>query len=153
MAGWSQQVHVRRTASDENVADVRLAESANVFAQHHDGWNDVARAYAQLSEPLFIAVASCRLSPGRASAPSADVRERPCRQRVGPRGHSRGPDRRNRRATTAVRGPRPVHPFLAHAADPGFPSETARRPRERGQTSQRWRYWILWPMIAPPNAE
>src|SRR3954451_7352104 len=35
--------------------DVRLAESANAFAQHHDGWEDVARAYAQLSEPLFIA--------------------------------------------------------------------------------------------------
>src|SRR6478752_3734776 len=35
--------------------DVRLAESANAFAQHHDGWEDAARAYAQLSEPLFIA--------------------------------------------------------------------------------------------------
>src|SRR4051812_9733548 len=35
--------------------DVQLAESANAFAQHHDGWEDVARAYAQLSEPLFVA--------------------------------------------------------------------------------------------------
>src|SRR6478735_2041926 len=35
--------------------DVRLADSANAFAQHHDTWEDAARAYAQLSEPLFIA--------------------------------------------------------------------------------------------------
>src|SRR4029079_14941219 len=35
--------------------DVRLAERANAFAAHHDGWEDAARAYAHLSEPLFIA--------------------------------------------------------------------------------------------------
>jgi membrane-associated phospholipid phosphatase len=35
--------------------DVRLAASADAFAQHHDRWEDAARAYAQLSEPLFIA--------------------------------------------------------------------------------------------------
>ena len=35
--------------------DVRLAESANAFAQHHDGWEDAARADAHFSEPLFIA--------------------------------------------------------------------------------------------------
>src|SRR3954451_24579535 len=35
--------------------DVQLAESANTFAQHHDRWEDLARAYAQLAEPLFVA--------------------------------------------------------------------------------------------------
>ena len=34
--------------------DVHLAETANSFAAHHDGWEDAARAYAHVSEPLFI---------------------------------------------------------------------------------------------------
>jgi undecaprenyl-diphosphatase len=106
--------------------DVRLAESANAFAQHHDGWEDVARAYAQLSEPLFIAgvvllaltglmlhrrtlvVASALavIAAGVGLSVAAVVGR-------------------------AVDRPRPfvsdpqIHAFLAHAPDPGFPSDHA----------------------------
>jgi undecaprenyl-diphosphatase len=106
--------------------DVQLAESANAFAQRHDGWEDAARAYAQLSEPLFIAglvvlavagivlrrralisasalaVAASGLAVGAASLIAAIVaRPRPF-----------------------VAHPQ-IHLFLAHAADPGFPSDHA----------------------------
>lgn len=106
--------------------DVQLAESANAFAQHHDGWEDVARAYAQLSEPLFIAglvllaVAGVLLrrrglitasalalaASGLAVAAAALI-------------------------SAIVARPRPfvadphVRLFLAHAPDPGFPSDHA----------------------------
>jgi undecaprenyl-diphosphatase len=106
--------------------DVRLAESANTFAQHHDGWEDAARAYAHLSEPLFIAglilLAIIGLVSRRSRILSASVL-----------------------AVTAAGGavtiaavlarivnrPRPfvahpqIHAFLAHAPDPGFPSDHA----------------------------
>jgi undecaprenyl-diphosphatase len=106
--------------------DVRLAESANAFAQHHDLWEDIARTYAKLSEPLFIAgvvvlaiaglvlrrrglVAASALSvlaSGVAVAVAAVI-------------------------ARIVDRPRPfvdhpqIHLFLAHAPDPGFPSDHA----------------------------
>src|SRR4051812_10675028 len=106
--------------------DVQLAESANAFAQHHDGWEDVARAYAQLSEPLFVAgivllaLAGVVLRRRRLMTASALA--------VAASGLAVG-------AAALIGGivgrPRPfvadshVHLFLAHAPDPGFPSDHA----------------------------
>jgi undecaprenyl-diphosphatase len=106
--------------------DVQLAESANAFAQHHDSWEDVARAYAQLSEPLFVAaiallaVAGVVLGRRQLIAASALA--------VAASGLAVA-------AAALIGGivarPRPfvtdphVHLFLAHAPDPGFPSDHA----------------------------
>jgi undecaprenyl-diphosphatase len=106
--------------------DVRLAESANAFAQHHDGWEDAARSYAHLSEPLFIAgvilLAVAGLALRRRHLVSASVLA------VVASGLA---------VTVAaviariVDRPRPfvahpqIHLFLAHAPDPGFPSDHA----------------------------
>src|SRR3954452_19218627 len=106
--------------------DVQLAESANAFAQHHDGWEDVARTYAQLSEPLFVAGVVALAVAGfvlhRRQLIAASVLA------VGAAGLAVG-------AAAVIAGivgrPRPfvadphVHLFLPHAADPGFPSDHA----------------------------
>ena len=106
--------------------DARLAESANAFAQHHDTWEDAARAYAQLSEPLFIIgvvlLALAGLALHRRSLVAASALA-VIAAGVG-------------LTVAAVIGravdrPRPFvsHPeiqaFLAHAPDPGFPSDHA----------------------------
>jgi undecaprenyl-diphosphatase len=106
--------------------DVRLAESANAFAQHHDGWEDAARVYAHLSEPLFIAgvvvLAIAGLVLRRQRLLSASVLA------VAASGVAVAMAAVIARV---VDRPRPfvVHPqihlFLAHAADPGFPSDHA----------------------------
>jgi undecaprenyl-diphosphatase len=106
--------------------DVRLEESANSFAQHHDRWEDLARAYAQLSEPLFVAavvvlaVAGVVLRRRQLVTASALA--------VAASGLAVG-------AAALIAGivarPRPfvadphVRLFLAHAPDPGFPSDHA----------------------------
>ena len=106
--------------------DVQLAESANAFAQHHDGWEDVARVYAQLSEPLFVAGIVVLLMAGlvlhRRPLIAAGVLA------VAASGFAVG-------AASLIAGmvarPRPfvadphVRLFLAHAPDPGFPSDHA----------------------------
>src|SRR4051794_40623730 len=106
--------------------DTRLAEQANAFAVHHDGWEDAARAYAHLSEPLFLAgvvalaVAGLLLRRDRlivasalaVAASAAGLAVAAVLSRV-------------------VNRPRPfvahpqIHAFLAHAPDPGFPSDHA----------------------------
>ena len=98
--------------------DVHLAETANSFAAHHDGWEDAARAYAHVSEPLFIALVIVLAAAGL-------LLRRP---RVLAAGGSL--------VVAAVLAhvvdrPRPfvahpqIHAFLSHAADPGFPSDHA----------------------------
>jgi undecaprenyl-diphosphatase len=106
--------------------DVRLAEQANAFAVHHDGWEDAARAYAHFSEPLFLvgviglAVAGLVLRRDKLLIASALA--------VAASGAAL--------AIAAVLAriidrPRPfvahpqIHAFLAHAPDPGFPSDHA----------------------------
>jgi undecaprenyl-diphosphatase len=106
--------------------DLSLATQANAFAAHHDGWEDVARAYASASELLFVAgvvvlgllglllrrdrligasvlaVLAAGIGLTAAAVVSAVVdRPRPF-----------------------VNHPQ-IHPFLAHAPDPGFPSDHA----------------------------
>lgn len=107
-------------------ADVRLAEHANAFAVHHDGWEDAARAYAHYSEPLFLAgvvalaviglvLRRDRLVLGAALAVAASGVALAFAAVL-----SRIVDR-----------PRPfvahpqIHAFLSHAADPSFPSDHA----------------------------
>jgi undecaprenyl-diphosphatase len=106
--------------------DVRLAESANAFAQHHDGWEDAARTYAHFSEPLFIAglvllaIAGVVLRRPRVLSASvlavvasgAAVAVAAVLARV------------VNRARPFVAHPQ-IHAFLAHAPDPGFPSDHA----------------------------
>jgi undecaprenyl-diphosphatase len=106
--------------------DVSLAERANAFAQHHDGWEDAARAYAHLSEPLFIAglalLAIIGLGLRRPRVFSASVLA------VLAAG---GAVAVAAVLARLVNRPRPfvahpqIHAFLAHAPDPGFPSDHA----------------------------
>jgi undecaprenyl-diphosphatase len=107
-------------------ADLHLAEHANAFALHHDGWEDAASAYAHLSEPLFLAgvialavvgliLRRDRLLLGAALAVAASGVALAFAAVL-----SRIVDR-----------PRPfvahpqIHAFLSHAADPSFPSDHA----------------------------
>jgi undecaprenyl-diphosphatase len=107
-------------------ADLHLAEHANAFALHHDGWEDAASAYAHLSEPLFLAgvialavvgliLRRDRLLLGAALAVAASGVALAVAALL----------------ARLVDRPRPfvahpqIHAFLAHAADPGFPSDHA----------------------------
>jgi undecaprenyl-diphosphatase len=107
--------------------DLTLAEHANTFAAHHDGWEDAAGVYAAASEPLFltglallglagllmhrrrliVASALAVLAAGVGLAVGAVV--------------SRVVDRPRPFAAH----PHAIHAYLAHAADPGFPSDHA----------------------------
>lgn len=107
--------------------DLTLAEHANTFAAHHDGWEDAAGAYAVASEPLFLAglvllgLAGLLLHRRRLTVASALA------------GLAAGVGL----TVGAIVGrvvdrPRPfaahpgaIHAYLAHAADPGFPSDHA----------------------------
>jgi undecaprenyl-diphosphatase len=106
--------------------DVHLAETANGFAAHHDGWEDVARAYAHVSEPLFIALVVVLAAaglllrrPGVLAASILAVLAAGAGLIVAAL------------LARVVDRPRPfvshpqIHAFLAHAADPGFPSDHA----------------------------
>ena len=105
-------------------ADLSLAEHANRFALHHDGWEDVARAYASASELVWVIGLALLIAAGVVF--------------------------KRRRLTAAglvallaaglglavawviahlVDRPRPfvahhsIHAFLSHAADASFPSD------------------------------
>jgi undecaprenyl-diphosphatase len=106
--------------------DVRLAERANAFAQHHDGWEDAARAYAHVSEALFIAglvllaiIGLVLRRPRVLSASGLAVIA------------AGGAVAIAAVLARVVNRPRPfvahpqIHAFLAHAPDPGFPSDHA----------------------------
>jgi undecaprenyl-diphosphatase len=107
-------------------ADTHLAETANRFAAHHDGWEDVARWYAHVSEPLFIALVVVLAAAGlllrRPRVLSASV--------LAVIAAGAGLVVAAVLARVVDR-PRPfvahpqIHAFLAHAADPGFPSDHA----------------------------
>src|SRR3954467_7267464 len=107
--------------------DYRIAHALDAFSAHHDWFEDPLRAYAAASELLFAAVllALILLAPGA---------RRPLARRAGVAAA----------ASVAlavlvahliaavVDRPRPfvahaatIHPFLAHAADPSFPSDHA----------------------------
>jgi undecaprenyl-diphosphatase len=106
--------------------DTTVAETANRFAAHHDGWEDPARWYAHVSEPLFIALVVVLLAAGlllrRPRLVSASV--------LAVIAAGAGLIVAALLARVVDR-PRPfvahhqIHAFLAHAADPGFPSDHA----------------------------
>jgi undecaprenyl-diphosphatase len=106
--------------------DTNVAETANRFAAHHDGWEDVARWYAHVSEPLFIALVVVLAAAGlllrRPRVLSASV--------LAVVAAGAGLIVAALLARVVDR-PRPfvahhqIHAFLAHAADPGFPSDHA----------------------------
>lgn len=106
--------------------DLSLAEDANRFAIHHDGWEDLARTYAQISEPLFLALVVLLIVAGL-------LLRRP---RILVSGVLAG---LASAAALLIAGvisaivdrPRPfvshpqIHAFLAHVPDAGFPSDHA----------------------------
>jgi undecaprenyl-diphosphatase len=106
--------------------DLSIAAGANRLAQHHDGWEDLASAYATASEALFLAAVVALIVAGM-------VLRRPRLAVAGGLavaasglalvvGHL---------VSLAVDRPRPfvahpqIHLFARHAADASFPSDHA----------------------------
>jgi undecaprenyl-diphosphatase len=107
-------------------ADLTLAQHANAYAVHHDGVEDVARAYAGASEAVFLAGVVVLFLVGLALrrdrlvvAAVLSVLAAGAALAVG------------MVVSALVDRPRPftghtgIHLFVAHAADPGFPSDHA----------------------------
>jgi undecaprenyl-diphosphatase len=107
--------------------DLIWAEHANHFAARHDGWEDAARVWASVSEPLFLVLVVGLVLVGLAFG----------RHRVTVAGVVSGLAAGLALLVGAVISsfvdrPRPfvahpgeIHAFLSHAADPGFPSDHA----------------------------
>jgi undecaprenyl-diphosphatase len=107
--------------------DFTVAEHANRFAVHHDGWEDAARAWASASEPLFLAGVVALVLLGIAFG----------RRRLAVAGILSGLAAAlallvGAGLSALVDRPRPfaahpgqIHLFTSHAADPGFPSDHA----------------------------
>jgi undecaprenyl-diphosphatase len=106
--------------------DLLLAEHANRFAAHHDGWEDAARVYAGASEPLFILGVLVLIAVGllarRRRLLEAGVLALVAAGAALVAGAliSRLVDR-----SRPFVGHPQIHAFLHHAADPGFPSDHA----------------------------
>jgi glycosyltransferase involved in cell wall biosynthesis/membrane-associated phospholipid phosphatase len=107
-------------------ADLSLAEHANAFAAHHDGWEDFARAYASASELLFLVGVALLLTAGALLG----------RRRLTSAGllavASAGVGLAVAHVASIIaERPRPfvahraIHAFLPHAADGSFPSDHA----------------------------
>jgi len=107
--------------------DLSLAEHADHFAAHHDAFEDVARVYAAVSEPLFIALCALLVIAGLGlRRPALTIAGTLSVIAAGAAlliGHV---------VSTAVDRPRPfvahpaqIHAFMTHAADAGFPSDHA----------------------------
>lgn len=106
--------------------DYRIARSLDLFAGRHDGFEDVLRAYVLASQWLFLAVVAILVAV--AIARRADLARAP--------GVLAGASAAvalliAHFAAAAFGRPRPfvahpgIHAFVAHGADPGFPSEHA----------------------------
>ncbi|UTI63003.1 phosphatase PAP2 family protein [Paraconexibacter antarcticus] len=106
--------------------DFTIAHALDHFALRHDGFEDVLRAYVVASEYLFMALVAALLL-------AAVVRGEYLTRAVGVlAGVSAGLALLvGKVISTAVDRPRPfvshssIHDFLAHAADPGMPSDHA----------------------------
>ena len=106
--------------------DYRLAHALDTFSAHHDGFEDPLRAYVASSEVLFAAViVLLLLAPGarRGIARRAGVAAATSAALALLVAHF---------LSSAVNRPRPfvahpstIHAFIAHAADPSFPSDHA----------------------------
>jgi len=106
--------------------DLLLAEHANGFAAHHDTWEDVARAYAAVSEPLFVAGVLLLIGVGLLAR-----RRRLLEAGVLALAATGAALLVGALISQLADRPRPfvadpqIHAFLHHAADPGFPSDHA----------------------------
>lgn len=106
--------------------DYRLAHALDAFSAHHDGFEDPLRAYVASSEVLFAAVVVLLLlMPGtrRGIARRAGLAAATSTALALLVAHF---------LSSAVNRPRPfvahpstIHAFIAHAADPSFPSDHA----------------------------
>jgi undecaprenyl-diphosphatase len=107
--------------------DLTLAEHANAWAAHHDAWEDAARAYAGVSELLFVAgvlllgVAGLLLRRRRLVAAGVLAVLAAGGGLVVASVAGKLIDRPRPFAAH----PHAIHAFLAHAPDPGFPSDHA----------------------------
>jgi undecaprenyl-diphosphatase len=105
--------------------DYRIAHALDRFSAHHDSFEDVLRAYVGASELLFgaVVVALLLLVPG--------TRRRIARRAsVAAAGSAAVALLIAHFLSSAVDRPRPfvahaatIHPFVAHAPDPSFPSD------------------------------
>lgn len=107
--------------------DYSIAHSLNHFAVQHDGFEDPLKAYVGAAEILFLAivVALFLIVPGRErrKAQRAAVSAAAATGIALLIAHfiSTAVDR----VRPFVAHPHSIHPFLAHAADPSFPSDHA----------------------------
>jgi undecaprenyl-diphosphatase len=107
-------------------ADLVLAEHANSLAVRHDAWEDAARAWAAASEPVFVAGVLLLIAIGLVARRRALLEAGVLA--LASAGAALG---LAVVLANAVDRPRPfvahprIHAFLAHAADPGFPSDHA----------------------------
>jgi undecaprenyl-diphosphatase len=107
-------------------ADLLLAEHVNHFAQHHDGWEDAARAYAGASEPLFVLLVLLLIGVGLVARRRATLEAGVLASAAAAAALLVGAV-----VSHAVDRSRPfvahpqIHAFMHHAADPGFPSDHA----------------------------
>jgi undecaprenyl-diphosphatase len=106
--------------------DLVLAEHANAFAAHHDGLEDLARAYAGASEALFVAGVVLLVAAGFLLRRDRLVRAGVLAVLAAGLGVAAAGV-----LARVVERPRPfaahpeIHAFLSHAPDPGFPSDHA----------------------------
>jgi undecaprenyl-diphosphatase len=107
--------------------DYRLAHALDAFSAHHDAFEDPLRAYVSISEIVFAAaiVALLLLVPGA-------KRELTRRAAVAAAASTGLAVLIAHFVSSAVDRPRPfvahagtIHAFMAHAADPSFPSDHA----------------------------
>jgi undecaprenyl-diphosphatase len=107
--------------------DLTAAEHANAWAAHHDGWEDVARAYAGASELLFlvgvVVLGLAGLLLRRRALVVASVLS--VLAAGGGLVVASIAGRLIDRPRPFAAHPRAIHAFLAHAPDPGFPSDHA----------------------------
>ena len=106
--------------------DLTIAEHANRFATRHDAWEDAARTFASISEPLFLVGVVALIAAGtvlrRRAWWSAGLLALVAAGVALVAGAV---------ASHLVDRPRPfvshpqIHAFLHHAADAGFPSDHA----------------------------
>ncbi len=106
--------------------DYRIAHALDRFALHHDGFEDALRAYVLASEYLFVALVAALVI-------AAVVRDQPLTRAPGvlAAGAAALALTVAKAISVAVDRPRPfvthpaIHDFLAHAPDPGMPSDHA----------------------------
>lgn len=129
--------------------DLSLTEHANAFAVHHDTLEDVAKAYAAISEPLFIVLCAALVVAGIA------LRRRSLTVAAALAVAAAGIALLVTHVVSlAVERPRPfvghpdqIHQFLHHAADAGFPSDHATAAFAIAGVLLSRLGWRWWPVL------